>query len=158
MLENFLNPQYGVNKETFPQLERVTFKTARVSMNVVNGLFPNHIISRNGDITWLPRSRVSLSCEVTWRVKCIGIIHHEQLKHWTNGSDKRSFKAHREIWWITSRLAGKNIYDWTDVILPELYWKFSYIFVIHLNEYYSMKSPQSVRDVWNTLWWMYFYD
>lgn len=49
MLENFFTPQlaqYDVNEETFFQQDGATSHTARVSMNIVNGLFPNHVISR----------------------------------------------------------------------------------------------------------------
>jgi hypothetical protein len=45
MLENFFTPQlaqYDVNEETFFQQDGATSHTARVSMNIVNGLFPNH--------------------------------------------------------------------------------------------------------------------
>jgi hypothetical protein len=32
-------------------------------MNTVNGLFPNHVISRHGDIAWPPRSPDLTACD-----------------------------------------------------------------------------------------------
>lgn len=66
MLENLFTPQlaqYDVNEETFFQQDGATSHTARVSTNIVNGLFPNHVISRNGDIAWPPRSPNLTSCD-----------------------------------------------------------------------------------------------
>ena len=55
MLENFLGPElacHPVVVETFFQQDGATTHTARDSMAAVRNLFPNHVISRYGDITW----------------------------------------------------------------------------------------------------------
>jgi hypothetical protein len=51
MLQNFFIPQlaqYGVTG--YFQQDGATSHTARVSMNILKELFPNRLISRNGDI------------------------------------------------------------------------------------------------------------
>jgi len=66
MLENFFTPQlahYEVNDETFFQQDGATSHTAQVSMNIVNRLFPNHVISKNGDIEWPSRSPDLTTCD-----------------------------------------------------------------------------------------------
>ena len=55
MLQNFFTPQlsrFPVNKNTLFQQDGARSHTARMSMNAVNGLFPNQVVSRNGDIPW----------------------------------------------------------------------------------------------------------
>jgi len=52
MLQNFFTPQlarFPVNENTFFQQDGV-----RMSMKAVNALFPNRVVSRNGDIPWPP--------------------------------------------------------------------------------------------------------
>ncbi|CAI6353063.1 unnamed protein product [Macrosiphum euphorbiae] len=64
MLQNFFIPQiaqYGVTG--FFQQDGVTSHTARVSMNILKDLFPNRIISRNGNIPWPPRSPDLTACD-----------------------------------------------------------------------------------------------
>jgi hypothetical protein len=59
MLDNFLGPElarHPVSEETFFQQDGATSHTARVSMAAVRNLFPNHVISRYGDITWPART------------------------------------------------------------------------------------------------------
>ena len=59
MLETFLIPQLQqlpVNVNTHFQQDGATSHTARISMNFLRNLFPNHLISRNGDVQWPPRS------------------------------------------------------------------------------------------------------
>jgi hypothetical protein len=59
MLENFVGPElarHPVTEETFFQQDGATSHTARDSMTAVRNLFPNHVISRYGDITWPARS------------------------------------------------------------------------------------------------------
>jgi hypothetical protein len=54
MLQNFLGPELArlpVTEETFFQ-DGATSHTARDSMAAVRNLFPNHVISSYGDITW----------------------------------------------------------------------------------------------------------
>jgi hypothetical protein len=63
MLENFLSPElvrHPVTEETFFQQDGTTSHTARDSTAAVRNLFPNHVISRYGDITW-PASSPNLS-------------------------------------------------------------------------------------------------
>jgi len=58
MLQNFFTPQlarFPVTENTLFQQDGATSHTARMSMNAVNALFPNRVVSRNGDIPWLPR-------------------------------------------------------------------------------------------------------
>ena len=59
MLENFLGLElacHPVTEETFFQQAGVTSHTARDFMAAVRNLFPNHVISRYGDIKWPARS------------------------------------------------------------------------------------------------------
>lgn len=66
MLENFLIPElrrFPVNENTYFQQDGATSHTARVSMDLLRNLFPNRLISRNGDIQWPPRSPDLSSCD-----------------------------------------------------------------------------------------------
>jgi hypothetical protein len=66
MLENFLGPElarHPVSEETFFQQAGATSHTARDSMAAVRNLFPNHVISRYGDITWPARSPNFSACD-----------------------------------------------------------------------------------------------
>ena len=51
MLQNFFTPQlarFPVNENTLFQQDGATSHTARMSMNAVNALFPNRVVSRMG--------------------------------------------------------------------------------------------------------------
>jgi len=66
MLENFLGPElarHPVTEETFFQKDEAMSHTARDSMAAVRNLFPNHVISRYGDITWPARSPDLSACD-----------------------------------------------------------------------------------------------
>jgi hypothetical protein len=66
MLENFLGPElarHPVTEDTFLQQYGDTSHTARDSMAAVRNLFPNHVISRYGDITWPARSPDLSACD-----------------------------------------------------------------------------------------------
>jgi len=66
VLENFLGPElarHPVTEETFFQQDAVINHTARDSMAAVRNLFPNHVISRYGDITWPARSPDVSACD-----------------------------------------------------------------------------------------------
>jgi hypothetical protein len=66
MLENFLGPElarHPVTEETFFQQDGATSHTARDSMAAVRTLFPNHVISRYGDITCPARSPDLSACD-----------------------------------------------------------------------------------------------
>ena len=66
MLQNFFTPQlahFPVNENTLFQQDGATSHTARMSMNAVKALFPNRVVSRNGDITWPPRSPDLTPCD-----------------------------------------------------------------------------------------------
>jgi hypothetical protein len=56
MLYNFLEPELrrrGIDlRNIWFQQDGATARTARVSMNVVREMFPQHIISRYGDVQW----------------------------------------------------------------------------------------------------------
>jgi hypothetical protein len=57
MLQNFFTPQlsrFPVNENMLFQQDGATSHTARMSMNAVNALFPNQVVSRNGDIPCPP--------------------------------------------------------------------------------------------------------
>lgn len=60
MLENFLEPELqnfaGFNQNTWFQQDGATAHTANLSMQVVQRMFPEKVISKNGDINWPPRS------------------------------------------------------------------------------------------------------
>jgi hypothetical protein len=66
MLKNFLDPElarHPVTEETFFQKDGATSHTARDTIAAVRNLFPNHVISRYGDITWPARSTDILACD-----------------------------------------------------------------------------------------------
>lgn len=66
MLRLFFIPQlrqHAVNDQTLFQQDGATSHTARVSMNIVNEVFPNRVISRNGAIPWPPRSPDLTPCD-----------------------------------------------------------------------------------------------
>jgi hypothetical protein len=52
-----------VNEASWFQQDGATSHTARVSMDAVQLLFHNHLISRNGDIPWPPRSQDLSACD-----------------------------------------------------------------------------------------------
>ena len=57
MLQNFFTPQlthFSVNENTLFQQDGATSHTVRMSMNAVNVLFLNRVVSMNGDIPWPP--------------------------------------------------------------------------------------------------------
>ena len=59
MLENFLGSEFArhpVTEEKFFQKDGATSHTAGDSMAAVRNLFPKHVISSYGDITWPARS------------------------------------------------------------------------------------------------------
>lgn len=60
MLNNFLPTELqrlGVHdKDLWYQQDGATSHTARISLAVLRQMFPNRVISRNGDIAWPPRS------------------------------------------------------------------------------------------------------
>jgi hypothetical protein len=63
---NCLGPElarHPVTEETFSQQDGATSHTARDSMAAVTNLFPNHVISRYGDITWPARSPDLSACD-----------------------------------------------------------------------------------------------
>jgi hypothetical protein len=65
-LENFLVRElarHPVTEEMFFQQDGAMSHTARDSMAAVRNLFPNHIISRYGDITWPTRSIDLSACD-----------------------------------------------------------------------------------------------
>ena len=65
MLQNFFSPQLAclpVNENMLFQQDGAKSHTARMSMNAVNALFPNRVVSRNGDIPW-PHSPDLTPCD-----------------------------------------------------------------------------------------------
>jgi hypothetical protein len=66
MLDNFVGPElarHSVTEETFFQQDGATSHTTRDSMATVRNLFPNHGISKYGDITWPARSPDLSACD-----------------------------------------------------------------------------------------------
>jgi len=67
MLSNFLRPQLRslrVNmEEMWFQQDGATAHTARASMTVFRQMFPQHVVSRFGDVPWLPRSPDLSACD-----------------------------------------------------------------------------------------------
>jgi hypothetical protein len=55
--------RFPVHENTRFQQDRATSLTARVTMNLLKDLFPNRLISRNGDVQWPPRSPDLSSCD-----------------------------------------------------------------------------------------------
>jgi hypothetical protein len=66
MFKNFLGHElthHPVNEDTFFQQDGAMSHTSRVSMNVMRNFFPNHVISKNGDIPWPARSPDLAACD-----------------------------------------------------------------------------------------------
>jgi len=66
ILKNFFTPQlarFPVYENTLFQQDGATSHAARMSLNVVDALFPNRVVSRNGDIPWAPRSPDLTPCD-----------------------------------------------------------------------------------------------
>jgi hypothetical protein len=66
MLEIYLGPElarHPVTVERFFQQEGATRHTARETMVAVRNLFPNHVISSYGEITWPDRSPDISACD-----------------------------------------------------------------------------------------------
>ena len=67
MLRNFLHPQLQslrVNmEEMWFQQDGATAHTARASMTVVRQMFPQHVVSRFGDVPWPPCSPDLSACD-----------------------------------------------------------------------------------------------
>lgn len=89
MLEVFLAPAFAhlpVNKEMFFQQGGATCHTAWASMAVMNNLFPNHVISRYGDIIWPTRSPDLSTCDFfcggIWNPKFSKLQHLTQFRSW----------------------------------------------------------------------------
>ena len=55
--------RFPANENTHFQQDGATSHTARISMNILRGLFPNRLISRYGDIHWPARSPDLSSCD-----------------------------------------------------------------------------------------------
>jgi len=76
MLNNFLHPELqkrGVNmREMWFQQDGATAHTVRVSMEVVWHMFPQHVISCFGDVSWPPSSSDLSICNIFlwWYLKC----------------------------------------------------------------------------------------
>jgi hypothetical protein len=65
-LENFLGPElarHPVTDKTFFQQEGAMSHATRDSMSAVRNFFPNHVISRYGDIIWPARSPDLSACD-----------------------------------------------------------------------------------------------
>jgi hypothetical protein len=66
MLQDFFIPRLQglpVNKTTYFQQDGATSHTAKTAMNILRPLFPGHLISRYGDITWPARSPSLSVCD-----------------------------------------------------------------------------------------------
>jgi len=66
MIRNFLTSQlahFPVNEDTLFQQGGATSHTVRISMDARNDLFSGHVISRNGNIPWLPRPPNLTACD-----------------------------------------------------------------------------------------------
>jgi hypothetical protein len=71
IFKNFLGPElacHPVTEENFFQQDGATRHTARDSMAVVRKFYPNHFISRYGDITWPARSPDLSACDFLWGI------------------------------------------------------------------------------------------
>lgn len=127
MLRTFLFPQlpqYDLNDETLFQQDGATSHTARVSMHLLNDVFPNRLISRNGPIPWPPRSPDLSACDffcgATWKVKCTS----NGRPHWINW--KKTFVERLQEYrnkcygtsWPISIGALTNVWWEKDVTLP----------------------------------------
>lgn len=66
MINEFLTPQLNVfprNEDTWYQQDGATSHTTRGAISALQELFPDHIISRRGDIEWPPRSPDLSPCD-----------------------------------------------------------------------------------------------
>jgi hypothetical protein len=70
VLNNFLHPEFlrrRINmRQMWFQQDGATVHTARASMEVVRRMFPQHVISRFGEVSWPPRSFDSLCDFFLW--------------------------------------------------------------------------------------------
>lgn len=86
-------PQYGMNDETIFQQDGATSHTARVSMHLLNDVFPNRLISRNGAIPWPARSPDLSACDFfLW-----GYLKSKVFEQRPNTLDELKRNIRREI-------------------------------------------------------------
>ena len=95
MLQNFFTPQlsrFSVNENMLFQQDWATSHTARMLTNAVNALFPNRVVSRNGDIPWPSRSP-----DLTpLRLFSLGIPENKSV--WNKAKNYRGFKTANSRW------------------------------------------------------------
>ena len=96
MLQNFFTPQlarFPVNLNTLFQQDGATSHTARMSMKAVKALFPNRVVSRNGDITCPPSPLPRLN---PLRLFSLGVPEDKSL--WNKAKNYRGFKTANSRW------------------------------------------------------------
>ena len=94
MLRNFLrlqlrNLRVDVEEMWFQQ-HGATAHTARASMTVVRQMFPQHVISRFGDVSWPPRSPDLSACDFFLanyinKLASLNELELTQMGGWTRG-------------------------------------------------------------------------
>ena len=86
-----------------------TSHTARDSMAAVRNLFPNHVISRYGDITWPARSPGLSACDFfLWGVSKISSLQSSSTPH-SSGVWKHRIK--QEVKWILVEMPQRVMGD-----------------------------------------------
>jgi len=66
MLRNFCEPELchrGIDLPVWFQQDGATVHTARALMSVLQQMFPQHVISRGGNVPWLARSPDLSACD-----------------------------------------------------------------------------------------------
>ena len=95
MLQNFFTPQltcFPVNENTLIQQDGATSHTARMSINAVNALFLNRVVSRNGDIPCPP----PLTQLNPLGLFSLGVPENKSV--WNKAKNYRRFKTANSKW------------------------------------------------------------
>jgi hypothetical protein len=110
MLENFLGPEFAshpVTKETFLQQDQATSHTARNPMEAVRDMFPNHVTSRFGDITWPARSPDLSACDFpSLGVYEISSLQSSSTPHSSGVETSNSPRSQTNSWGDASKSNG----------------------------------------------------
>ena len=119
MLENVLGPElahHPVTEETFFQQDGATSQTAKDSMAAVRNFFPNHVISRYGDITRLARSPDLSACDFfLWGYE-ISCIQSSSIPHSSGVETSNSASSQTNSCEMLQRVMGEVRQRLTDCI------------------------------------------
>lgn len=124
----------------------------RVSINFVNQLFLNHMISWNVSHVLLVSQTSKRGCEFIYRIKFIIISYHNQLKLWNNESYRKILKSHWQCckkWRVSSEYGIRKNGSQLKIVNFITYFCFHtnyFLFVIRLCQSYSSVSSFKQRN------------